>query len=383
MKVVAEKLYSLIRYSICGEALPAGISFSENDKKAVVSIARAHDIAAIVAYALDKNGFLDKDADEDIKDEELFAQSRVTTLEFFAEEVYSTFEKYGIDYLPLKGSLIRKFYPKAYFRTSTDVDVLVRKEDFIKAERLLKTELKLKEKQRTEHDVALSRSFLETVELHHSLVEEGKANGADEVLDNVWSHASSLDGRRYELDEEYFVFYHIAHTMKHFGLGGCGLRFFIDIGLIAKDMTCNERLKTLIDRADMGRFFSRCIEFSEYVMKGGEKTKELFEFEDYVFCSGAFGSIDNKAITETKSKGKGLKYLRKRIFLSYDELSMIFPKLKGKRILKPLYQVRRWFALFSKSRLKRNLAEMKGVANVDPERAKRVEKLFADLGIEE
>ena len=44
-------------------------------------------------------------------------------------ECCNALEKAQIPFVPLKGSVIRKYYPEAWMRTSSDIDVLVHKED--------------------------------------------------------------------------------------------------------------------------------------------------------------------------------------------------------------------------------------------------------------
>ena len=45
------------------------------------------------------------------------------------ENVMAHFEKEGIDYVPLKGWIIKNLYPKPDMRSMCDVDILIRDED--------------------------------------------------------------------------------------------------------------------------------------------------------------------------------------------------------------------------------------------------------------
>ena len=59
----------------------------------------------------------------------------------------------------------------------------------------------------------------------------GVAKSSCEVLKNVWQSAFLQKKKEhcYEMTDEMFYFYHIAHMAKHFEEGGCGIRPFIDL----------------------------------------------------------------------------------------------------------------------------------------------------------
>ena len=44
-------------------------------------------------------------------------------------QICDTFELSSIPYIPLKGSVIRPYYPKESMRTSCDIDILVKEEN--------------------------------------------------------------------------------------------------------------------------------------------------------------------------------------------------------------------------------------------------------------
>ena len=58
---------------------------------------------------------------------------RYEQLNYENERICMALEKAQIPFIPLKGSIIRKYYPESWMRTSCDVDVLVHEEDAEKA----------------------------------------------------------------------------------------------------------------------------------------------------------------------------------------------------------------------------------------------------------
>ena len=140
------KFFKLLSYSVGRNPLPDGFCCNEEEIKYFYELALKHDIASIVAYALEKNGlYLQDEYSLKFQDEMLFAAGRVALLDCFYNEVTAVLGQEKIDYISLKGSVIRKLYPQDYFRTSSDIDILVKKRDFERACSALKENLNVKE----------------------------------------------------------------------------------------------------------------------------------------------------------------------------------------------------------------------------------------------
>ena len=75
-------------------------------------------------------------------------------------------------------------------------------------------------------------------------------------------------------------------------------------------------------------------------------------------------------------------YAFSRIWLPYDVLKFHYPSLEGKRILLPLYEVRRWGKLLFRGGAKRGMNELKlNSATTGAEQVSTAEML-ARLGID-
>ncbi|MFX7845188.1 nucleotidyltransferase family protein, partial [Acinetobacter baumannii] len=72
------------------------------------------------------------------------------------------------------------------------------------------------------------------IELHFNLIEDHRIKGASAILNRVWDAAVPCGGwtYQYEMPDELFYFYHIAHMAKHVENGGCGIRPFLDIWVL-------------------------------------------------------------------------------------------------------------------------------------------------------
>ena len=215
---------------------------------------------------------------------------------YVRENITNLFNQVGIDHIFLKGVVIREFYPERWMRTSADLDLLVREEQYDLAIETLKKEYTLEGKG-TVHAVFKTMDGL-TIELHHTLIHETENPASAKVTDRVWddarpariarpsgagaqtaetetrteigaqssgagaqtaeietrtetgarsaaaeataaeTSARSADTTRasatheYEMSPEMFIFYYIAHMVNHFESGSCGIKSFSDLWYI-------------------------------------------------------------------------------------------------------------------------------------------------------
>ena len=67
-------------------------------------------------------------------DEILFGEEQLQAV----DQLCSTFEKAGIDYMPLKGCNLKKLYPRQELRKMGDADILIREERYPEVEAILR-----------------------------------------------------------------------------------------------------------------------------------------------------------------------------------------------------------------------------------------------------
>ena len=383
MTELLRKFFDLIAYSACDKPLAEDFSCTEEDIKYFFSLAIKHDIASIVAYALEKNGlFTDGEYSLKFQDEMFFAAGRVTLLDYFYKDVYKCLESADVAFVPLKGAIVRKYYPHDFFRTSGDIDLLVKEEDFDKACKALTDGLKLKVSYRSSHDLALTRSQFETVEIHYSLIEKDRANNAGGELTKAWDNAYPLCGCEYAFTNEFFKFYQVAHMLKHFEESGCGIRFFLDLYFLRAMPVDGEKFKKMLSDHGLLKFYENCEKLVDLWFLGGEEDELIMRMNAFIVYSGLYGNVENFVAIGKKKKGGGFKYVLSRAFLPYDKLKEFFPALEGRKWLLPFYQIKRWFLMIFGGRLKNKVAELKQTRADDGDMGERIDKLFKDLGIE-
>ena len=353
---------------------------SEEMGKALYALSRAHDMAPAVASALEKTRILPEgETLEKFKKAMHLAvyRYRVQNAELIA--VSELLEEKGIDYMPLKGAVIRKLYPSPWQRTSSDIDILVRPEDLESAAEAITLELEYEKKGRTAHDIVLSAPSGASVELHFDLVEEARLPEAADILKSVWERAS-LDGgsHRYSMSDEMFYFYHIAHMAKHFENGGCGVRPFIDLVLLGEEN--GEKREELLAKGGLWDFAKAARELCGYWFFSKESSGVISDFSRFILSGGVYGTAENGVAASGAKRGKA-GYIFSRLFLPFSTLKERYPVLKKHPWLMPAMQVRRWLEMVKDKRLGRSIGELKMNASLDKSRAKQVDEMFRGVGL--
>ncbi len=388
MKKICDILFEMLRASVFEADAPekfAELNISEEELEALYRLAQAHDLAHLVGFALQKNESVKGyPVIKKIQKAHLLSVYRRERIDWEYHRLCEFLEAKEISYIPLKGALLRLLYPETWMRTSSDIDILVKPQVVEEVASALKAELSYEEKgPRLGHDIPLFSPGGIHFELHYCLREEKKET--DEILDTVWEHSAPEEGSafRYRMEEEFFLFYHIAHAALHFKIGGCGIRPFIDLQLLRQKISYDEeKLLSLMKKASLLAFYENCIHLSEVWFGKACHTEITREMEDYLLGGGVYGNVENRiAMSQSKKKGK-LRYFWNRIFMPFSSLSRYYPKLKEYPVLYPFYQGKRWIRiLFGESR-KRALQEFQRNAEIDETKVDRTAILRKDLGLE-
>ncbi len=357
--------------------------YSIDQLKELFKIAVKHDLAHLLALGLKQNGLIDKEK-KSLEKYILKAVYRYEKLKYDYDNLLKSLENAKVPFVPLKGSILRKYYPEEWMRTSCDIDILVHSEDLERAINYLTKNLNYQLKERSTHDVSLFTENGTNVELHFDLVEEGRAVNSNEVLSTVWQNVSLFSGRdyQYEMSDAFFYFYHIAHIAKHFETGGSGIRPIIDLYILnnLEDANFLER-ENLINKGGLTRFNEVLKNLSEVWFLNKEIDALTKKTQDFIIDGGLYGTVENRVVLGQKKKGGKVGYVFSRIFISYEQLKRYYPILEKHKILTPFMQVRRWFSLLKPGVFKMAKKEIKANKNVDKENAKKMKEFLDDIGL--
>ena len=371
----SQMLFAILRSAICGTKLTESErkTYSEDMLQDLLKISAKHDVIHLLVFGLKQNELISNQNIE-IEKKIFKAVYRYEHLQYEYDNLCATLEKAQISFLPLKGSIIRKYYPEPWMRTSCDIDILVHSEDLDDAVIYLSDNLNYVEKERATHDVSLFSPTGIHVELHFDLVEEGRANNAIEMLHNVWDNVLLHNDKKYwyEMNDEFFYFYHIAHMAKHFESGGCGIRPFLDLWILdSLDNVDRSARDGLLAKGGLLQFAEISRKLSRMWFGDGESDSLLLKLQDFILSGGAYGTIDNRVTLQQHKKSGRFGYMFSRLFIPFSKLKRYYPILEKHPWLMPFMQIRRWFMLFKPDVAK--MAKREIAINVSLEKSKAEE----------
>lgn len=353
MDRTVEILFALIKCSIAGDPLPPWLpdALTPEGCERLYELSRAHDLAHLAADALEKCGLsperIPTETAERFHRRLLKSIYRCQRNQYVFERVCAIFDGEKIDYIPLKGSVIRAAYPEPWMRTTSDIDILVREDDFSRAVELFKSK-GYQYKASSLHDVSLSSPEGVTLELHHSMLSFLRGTPAFTVVSRIWAYAHpAYEGAcRYVLEPKMFDYLHIAHMAEHFEIGGCGVRPFVDLWILRNaggydPADCAD----LMEEGGLTRFAAAC-EYLTDCWMAPETTvpgdARLVAFGNYILSGGVYGSVEN-LVAMGKTRQKGRVYLRSRTFILYNRLKRRYPILVRRKWLLPFFWLRSVF----------------------------------------
>lgn len=376
-------LFSLLRSEIVGETASLDDSVTPELLIEVMKLAKFHSIEHIVANGLLKSGLtLENEFRQKCQRIVMFEIAKDTRRTCALQAIQDAFEKNRVDYILLKGSVIRHLYPETWMRNSCDIDILVRSEELDRAVEVLAQGLGYTIGHKSTHDVELVLEETR-LELHFDLIEDGRASQANLILGDVWSYASREgDGCEYILSDDLFYFYHIAHMAKHFTNGGCGIRYFVDVWLL-NQRECNvDAIKQLLTKGGLLTIAETIEHLAEVWFCKEEHIGLTRELEIFVLGSGTYGALENRVLLTKITMGGGVSYYIPRLFLPYRLMKAKYPVLVRVPILLPfLWAYRILEAVFSKSARQRAKSEIKSVSKVDNSNIGELQQLMNSLDL--
>lgn len=380
-------LMALLRSVVCNERLAEDVLCACTEQiDQVIGLAHRHDLTHLVGQALGK---------EELPEEPALAQCKKAALGVFARYVQRNFsytricaalEEGKIPFLPLKGTVLRDFYPEPWMRNSCDTDILVHPEDLDRAVELLTQKLGYTARPRSDHDIALVGTDGNCLELHFDTIQERyDFSGCREVLGKIWDYAApkTPDSCHYWLSDEMFYFYHMAHMAKHFSVGGCGVRAFLDIWVMNHRMPENRQARQeLLEKGGLLKFALAAEKLSECWFSNAQPDKMDLALSDFILRAGLYGDNANRAaIGQARNGGKFKYLLTQRVFMPYEFMKDEYPILVKHKWLTPLYQVVRWVRMLCRGGLKKTVKELKANAKSGQEESVSAAALLKYMGV--
>lgn len=360
MEKTSEFLIYLMACSLQGtkpeEALLANI-----DMEALLRLAKAHSVSAMVCMALEQTDAF-QHAAETTRLKWLDCKNKTVRknmlLDAERHQLEKEFAEHGIWYMPLKGSILKDWYPKFGMREMADNDILFDASKRKEVKTIFQGRgYTVKRYNKSNHD-EYEKTPIYNFEMHVSLF-PGAYKELTEQYENVKEHLLPVDGTAYQFaftPEDFYVFV-LAHAHKHYSYSGTGIRTLADIYIMNQKLggTMNwEYVDSELRGLGIFSYERESRELAQKLFGIAELPTEanLSEAEQqmlaYYLGASTYGTIENRTLNQMQKlqpDGGAItahtkrKYLLSRIFPGREWCKACAPTVYKYPVLLPFFWV--------------------------------------------
>ncbi len=347
------------------DLVPDASVYEMADAGLLYRAARRHSVVSLVAYALEKAGYegIPSETAQEFRSARYKAVRKNILLDTEREAILSYMEQEGIRHLPLKGIVLKEFYPGAGMRQMADNDILYDTAYSAKVKGFMEGRgFQAKKHSGTVHQIYYKEPVY-NFELHSRLFHEEINKGLySDYYEDIWDRAIRDDDKRfgYHLSDEDFYVYMTAHAAKHYTGGGTGVRTLADYLVVNR--ACPGMDREYID-AELGRL--ELVEFeagmrelaykvlsdpgrllSDFACISDPSSGAPFISDEeramlgFLLSSGSYGTNERRIINMMKKRGVEGELTRRKKMIYF--FKRIFP---GQKALLPFYPIARYKVL--------------------------------------
>lgn len=309
--------------------------------------------------------------------------------QYYFEMVKNALEKNGIDYLPMKGMIMKTLYPSGDLRCSSDIDIYVGREN---AERCKSIMENLGFINSSFGDLHPSDNYridkFSYIELHRKLINNKYKwqNECNKITDRI----INKQGHEYVMSDEDFYIFMVCHIAKHVSFGGSGIRAVLDVWLYLqkfKNMDWNH-INDILEKCDLTEFHQNLIKLTEYWFEDREADEKIKKLSIYIAKSGWNGieeqfesaQVNEIAGIESSRTILKLKSYAHAMFMTREFMEDRYKILKKYPFLLPYFWGKRALnAVFNRRETIKNVLHSQD--NVNLEKAQEINSFRKSLGL--
>ena len=361
---------------------------SELDWDFIYRLANQHKITSTLYFGIMK---LPKDYVETIPhiDKYVFLYKKNLVLDanraFELERLQPIFDSEGIDYIFLKGSVIKKYYPDTSMRRMSDVDILFRGADFQKIDKIFQG-LGYEILHKDAKDTAYKNPMNDVaIEMQPHLIDIGYSKWY-EYLEEIWDKCSH-NRHEYTMPMEDYYIYHIIHMAKHFKNGGIGLTHVLDVYVMQENLINIDwnYVEAQLTKIGLNKFNSVIKMIANHWFGTGDtngfSAEQVELITIFIFSAGAFGSKKQQETNFIVARGDNKVSLRKKIFPNMTTMMNYYGDfLNRHKYLLPLYWMR--LNINRLFRYDKNMKEMReSISSIDEARISKTKVIMEMCGL--
>ena len=343
------------------------------DLDSVLAEASRHKLDAAVAIALSSAGVkFDQAAVALAK-----AIRRAAAFDSAYTEIREELEKAEIWYVPLKGAVIKDYYPHYGMRQMSDYDILIDPEraDDVRTI-MIDHDYTVASFGKGKEDIYQKQPVL-NVEMHRCLFGVEQSPILSSYYRNIKDRLIRKEGFEYSFSLENLYLYLLAHEYKHYSSGGTGLRSVLDIYVFLKRFGVSldmEYIRTEAKKLKIAEFERANRNLSLNLFGNKSLNSEEEQMLAYIASSGTYGTIKHHVDNEVARKGGGTKgklnYIADRLFLPKEQVQAYYPFFYRHKLLLPFLPVYRlWKAVTHWKRIQNELISLRNISDRNDEKA--------------
>lgn len=343
MNLESKLLIAALARAVSGKAVQCN---TDVDWQAFTKLARSHGVEGLVYMGL-KGIHMPPEAVEQLSGAYHRAIFKEAQQDHIKDRLCAMLTQEGVDHVLLKGAVLKYNYPVPALRTMSDMDILVRTEDY---EAVRRVSLAL-------NGTAMGgdgnhRSFAfpggVLIEFHPNIVHH--ASRLADGINPGWQFVQPGKGLR-ELTEEGLYLTVMTHLADHFLGGGIGVRFILDIWVLrnlrAKPMN-SQLVQQTMETMGLVDFARNIEELAQCWFGEAEATPLLEELGEYILTSGTHGFSERAILNSVSLSGGRISALWQKAFYPRAELEDRYPWCKGNVFLLPFAWCARAFRAVTK-----------------------------------
>ena len=323
------------------------------DLPKLFEVCQKHILTACVAYALESVGVKDNDFTQ-AKEK---AIRKNILLDAERGNILRRLEAEKIWYMPLKGSILKDWYPKLGMRQMSDNDILCdgTQRSYIK-ELMLDMNFTCNHYEKGKDDSYFKPPVC-NFEMHNALFSAYHVGKLYDYYSDVKNRLIKDDNNEYgyHFRIEDFYIYMIAHEYRHFTDGGTGVRSLVDTYIFLRKFKGSldwDYLHAELDKLGIAEYEQQNRELAIKVFAMKQLTLDDKKLLDYYVMSEIYGNIKNQVNNGIELCGNGTKlgYLRYRFFPPLKYLEDSVPWVKKSKLLIPAAYIYRFYRCATSSK---------------------------------
>ena len=327
------KVYSFIHLiSLYLHGEKADIEIDEETLSFYIKLAKMHSLSALLYKAITDTGARVNPSQLKVLEEAYYHNVQKTILfEKEREELYTYLNDNKIDFLPLKGLVIRDYYPDIYTREYADYDILFSDNGrkLIKVF-FLSRGYEIKHYHKNSKDDVYHKKPVYNFEMHRMLFEDMNERKVFHVYFKDYLKNSLIkEGCEHYVKDEDFYIYFVSHYYKHFYNSGFGLRTLVDNYLYLKGTKLDfSYIDSELKKMGLEDISKNINTLTNGLFEGNYLSKEEEETLLHIASSGTYGTIDQHVEKAIKRQSKA-RYVLRRLFPPVSTFFIRYPWSKS------------------------------------------------------